>query len=308
MRGVVAMGGGGPLREHADAMRALGVRVLSAEEDDGRCPVLLGDQANAIAASHAVARERALFVCQPATLSPGQLRGLHSSRRPGQALMFGLERRYHPAYRLVAGLAQSDAAWRPRLLRHLSLDRDRASTFLMRWRAAETVALLADLLPEQPTVLLAREGPSAEGGEADFLSLWLRSGDVDLAIEVGLVEAIPRRETVLAGAGRKAYVDELNERVPVRLLDASGGAGQGVVRAVTCPPPAASELTERQCQAFLEAVHSRKLADQEAERWEKALHAWQAIGQALDEGTLTLPTPTRRPRPVRAPLLRLITG
>jgi hypothetical protein len=195
--------------------------------------------------------------------------------------MLWSERRQHPAYHLVAGLTRSDeVSWKPRYLRLATLSRDRPTSPLLRWRVLESVAIALELSSREPESLRAYGVSSAPRASMDFVAVTMDLGDADAFLQVGLGEGISRRETVLAAAERKAYVDELDPSVPVRLVDDGPQADAGI-RLVSCPSPGTSELARQQCLSFLEAATSPARCQAEADIWLRAAGCWQAVERSL---------------------------
>ncbi len=279
---VVVVGAGPAARECLDLLTQAGFEVGSDLAQDERCPVVLGDVSHPFSqALQILEAGRHLLIANPAVLSPSQLASLLASRRPRQALFLWSERRQHPAYRLVAGLVRTDEnGWAPRYLRLSAFSIERPTAALLRWRACESVALALELAGAEPQALSASQPPSPWRGSPDFLSLNLDLGGVSAFLEVGLGEAVGRFETVLAANDRKAYVDELDTRVPVRLVD-DGESALSAGRWVSCPAPGRSELARRQCLAFLEGATAPARSQAEAGLWLTAIACWQAVEASL---------------------------
>ncbi len=279
---VVVAGAGPAARECLGLLTQAGFEVGSDLAQDERCPVVLGEVSHPFSqALQILEARRHLLIANPAALSPSQLASLLASRRPRQALYLWSERRQHPAYHLVAGLVRTDEnGWAPRYLRLSAFGTERPTAALLRWRACESVALALELAGAEPQAVIASQSQGPWRGSADFLALNLDFGDVGAFVEVALGEALARFETVLAANDRKAYVDELDTRVPVRLVD-DGESALSAGRWVSCAAPGRSELARRQCLAFLEGATAPARSQAEADVWLSAIACWQAVEASL---------------------------
>jgi len=264
------------------------------------------------------------MLAAPAAFSAPQIETLFGRRGPKQAFCLWSERRYHPAHRLVCGLVDSDEqAWRIRYVRQTTQLADRPAGAVLRWRALESLGVILGYANSAPLKVAAAGTESARRGCIDQESLVLTFEDIDAYVQVSLGEAIERRETVVAAADRKAYIDELNPSVPVRLIDDEPLAdARAPARWVSCPSPDASELARQQCLAFLEATQRPAQAEAEAALWSRALATWRAAEASLASGGAPAPVtelaPGRfqvlpggaRPAPSggSAPILRVVFG
>ena len=307
MEDIVVAGSGTAARLSGEVLAVAGFRVGSeASGGTGRCPLILGQSAEAfVTAWQAVESGRHVLLAHPAALSPGQLATILAARAPRQALFIWGERRFHPAYRLVAGLVQAgDATWQPRYLRNTTYSAERPTTALMRWRTIESLALVFDLLGASPASVSASGAPNVGCGAPDFYSLSLDLTTTTAFLSVALGEGTERRETVLAAPARKAYIDEMNQTVPVRLVDDDPPTDPGgAARWVSCPSPSPAELARQQCLAFLEATERPALAATETDTWQRALAAWRAAEASLSAGSARVDV-----REPAASGLRVITG
>ena len=307
MEDIVVAGSGMAARLSSEVLAAAGFRVGS--EDSGandRCPLILGQSAEAFGTAwQAVESGRHVLLAQPAALSPNQLATILAARGPRQALFVWGERRFHPAYRLLAGLIQAgDATWQPRYVRSTTFSAERPSTVLMRWRTIESLALVLDLLGASPASVSASAALNVGCGAPDFYSLSLDLTTTTAFLNVALGEGAERRETVLAAPGRKAYIDEMNQTVPIRLIDDDPPTDPGgAARWVSCPSPSPAELARQQCLAFLEAAERPALAAAETDTWLRTLAAWRAAEASLGAGSVRVDV-----REPAASGLRVITG
>jgi len=102
-------------------------------------------------------------------------------------------------------------------------------------------------------------------------------------IQVGLGEAVERRETLLAATSRKAYIDELEQNAPVRLVDDDPAfASRTSVRWLARPAPSRDGLARRQCIAFLNASLKTRLAWEEPTLWRRSPDVMVAMERSLD--------------------------
>ncbi|HLF76943.1 MAG TPA: hypothetical protein VJB57_05575, partial [Dehalococcoidia bacterium] len=107
-----------------------------------------------------------------------------------------------------------------------------------------------------------------------------------------------------ATADRKAYIDELNQSMPIRVIEDERGITRGAsARWLSCQSPTAHELARQQCLAFFQATLKSQLARDEAELWLRSLSALQAAEQSLVQGT-AVTVEERSPDP----RFRLIAG
>jgi predicted dehydrogenase len=305
---IVVIGSGATVHRCRDILDAAGFRVGAEAPDaaEGSCPAILGDVPNPYStARHLIEAGRDVLLASPAVMPPGQVELLFHARQRKQAVFVWQVRRYHPGYRLVSGLAESDEAiWRPRLVRQYSFSSERASSSLLRWRAVEALSLVVGLTNRPPSSVTASEAPGGERQGPDFLSLQLELPTASAFIHVGLSEGVDRRETTLVAPARRAYIDETNPSVPVRLIDDELEATTGGrARWVSCPSPTEAELIRQQCLAFLEAIGRAALAQAEADLWLGTLASWRAAETSLSEGGV--PVDVRVPE---ATGLRLILG
>ena len=278
---VVLAGQGRSLRDCRSLLTLAGFELSGELNIDSKCPVILGDLPHLFSqALQLIEAGRDILIASPQSLSAAQLASLLAGRKTRQAVFVWNERRYHPAYRLVSGLIRSDeAGWRPRYVRQSALSDERPSASLLRWRMNESLALAIELAGREPEVLTARGAANPWRGAMDFLSVAIELQGVNAFVEAGLGEGFSRRETVLAAHDRKAYIDELNPSVPVRLADDDDPAPGS--RSVSCASPGPAELARLQCVAFLEAVASAWRCQAEADLWLRVIGCWEAIESSL---------------------------
>jgi hypothetical protein len=276
-------------------------------EDGDRSPVILGECAPAFAmARQALETGRHLLVACPASMAPERLALLYGSRRRAQSLFVWNERRYHPGYHFVNSLTEADATWRPRYLRLETLCLEPPASGLTRWRVLESLALLLGLTTESPLAVAATEQPNPLRNAPDLVSLRLSFPEMEAFLQLGMGEAIERRETLIGAGARKAYVDELNQSVPLRLVeDETRAPSMKQARWLSCPAPTPDELARQQCLAFLDATLKQDLVQREAGLWLKALAVLQAVGRSLEEEGALAPVTAGQEA---EPRFRLIQG
>ena len=120
--------------------------------------------------------------------------------------------------------------WQPRFIRQTSMLTEAASAIAIRWRTLESIALSLKLTQAAPESVIAASAESEQRPAPDFLSLNLQTDKGPAFIQVGMGESSARQETTLAVAYRKAYIDELNESVPIRITDGSETTAGGSSR------------------------------------------------------------------------------
>jgi len=287
MPDVTIIGGGEAARSADRLLTEAGFSIHHAFQVDPheRNPAILGESGGAFAlARQLIDAGRPLLIAAPQSVTAGQLSALLGSRRARQPLFVWSERRYHAGYRLVRGLAEADAStWWPRLIRHTYLSMEAPSAALSRWCALESTALVLQLSRAAALTVSAVASENESRNATDFLALHLQMENSAAYIQTGLGEPFDRRETVIAATGRKAWIDEVSESVPVRFLSDEDGSASTTARQVFCPAPATGELARQQCLAFLEASHRPALAEEEADLWSRSLAVLRAAEASLSE-------------------------
>lgn len=275
-------------------------------ESSGRSPVILGDIPGALGiAKEAVEAGRHILITNPLNLPIERLQMLLDSRRRAQALFVWSERRHHPGYKFISGLIEADGTWIPRFLRLDYLSSDQATSNLLRWRVAESLALAQSIAGAVPVNVSAHAVANPLRTATDQLHINVELDDYEAFVQVGLGEAIERRETLIAASDRKAFVDELNQSVPVRLVDAEPGRVESSpARWVSCPAPTPDELARQQCLSFLEATLDSGLAQKEASHWVRSLSVLKAMERSLLENGRTIEVA----RQAEEPRFRLLQG
>ena len=280
---VTVIGGGTRARDCGEVLSRSGFSLAhSFEVDTGsRSPIVLGEVQGAFQlAREAMETGRHLLIAGTQILTPERLTLLLERRRPAQALFVWSDRRHHPGYRFVAGLMESDSTWRPRYLRQEVLSTDHPTNALFRWRTLESIALVNGITAAEPRTVNATAVFNAKRNAPDLSSLSITYRDVEAQLLVGLGEAMERRETLLASATRKAFVDELNSSMPIRIIDDEPVNAQSA-RWLSCTAPSSEELARQQCIAFLDAtLHAQRTVD-EAGIWHASLAALASMEQSL---------------------------
>ncbi|MPZ49789.1 MAG: hypothetical protein GEU75_10940 [Dehalococcoidia bacterium] len=257
-------------------------RALDLEAGD-HTPVILGECNGAFAiARQAIESGRHLMIAAPGAISAERLALLFADRKRAQSIFIWNERRYHPGYRFVNSLTETDATWRPRYLRLETLCTEPTNSALVRLRTLEAIALLLSITSESPVEVSGLAEANPMRNAPDLIALRLVFAGLEAFIQVGMGEAIERRETLLAAANRKAYVDELNQSMPLRLVeDDSRPAAGPQARWLSCPPPGPEEMARQQCLAFLDATLKTNLAQAEASLWLRSIAVLQATDRSL---------------------------
>jgi hypothetical protein len=145
----------------------------------------------------------------------------------------------------------------------------------------EAVSLVTSLARNEPLHLSASSVENSKRNAPDFISMSLTFPDLEAFVHVGVGEAIERRETLLAASNRKAYVDELNQSMPVRIVQDESQPQTGSARWLSCPSPTAEELIRQQCLAFLDATMKTSQAQDEARLWLHTIGCMDAMEQSL---------------------------
>jgi hypothetical protein len=281
---VTILGNGAETRACSDVLSRAGFRIHYATEIEAgdHSPLILGEGPGTFAlARQAVETGRHLLIACPDLLSGDRLSVLFNNRKRAQSLFVWNERRYHPGYRFVNSLIESDATWRPRYMRIETLSPEPTTSALARWRMLESIELLLTITTEEPVEAAATVQQNAVRNAPDYSSLRLLFHGLDAYLQVGMGEAVERRETLLAATSRKAYVDELNQSMPLRLVEDESPHAGGQARWLTCPAPSPQELARQQCLAFLDATLKANLAQDEATLWLRSLAVMRAMDQSL---------------------------
>jgi hypothetical protein len=305
---VTIIGGGAAANSCYDVLTRAGLNVTRTFELEfgDRSPLILGEAHGAyLIARQAVEAGRHILVASPHVLTPERLSLLLENRGRAQALFVWSERRFHPGYRLLTGLTEADATWRPRFLRGETLALEPSSPSQFRLRTLEAVGLAVSIAADTPIEVAARASASVQRNSFDLLNLEVTFPELRAFLQIGLGEAVERKETLLAATSRKAFIDELNQTTPVRLVDDEPGLeARANARWLACPAPAAGELARQQCIAFLNATLKPRLAEEEATIWRRSLDVMAAMERSLDRYGVAVPIV----EPVEAPAhgLRLI--
>ena len=160
------------------------------------------------------------------------------------------------------------------------LSTEHPTSALFRWRTLEAIALLSSITASEPRSVNATAVLNAKRNAPDLASLSITYKDVEAHLLVGLGEAMERRETLMASATRKAYVDELNSSMPIRIID-DEPVNASSARWLSCTAPSSEELARQQCIAFLDAtLHANRTVD-EAAIWRASLAALASMEQSL---------------------------
>jgi hypothetical protein len=281
---ITIIGGGGAARACTDLLTAAGfdLRRTFAFDNEDRSPIILGEVPAALnIARQAVESGRHLLIANPHQYSPERLGLLYEGRRSAQALFLWSARRYHPSYRFVSSLIQSDPTWQPHHLRHESLTTEPASTGLASWSLIEAASLVTGLTSEAPVSVAASAAMNPLRNANELLNLAVEFPGVQAFILVGLAEAIERRETLIAGQRRRIFIDELSPTVPLRLISDDAGGEQPAARQLSTSIPGAEEAARQQCLAFLDSTLHPAQTQDEAKLWTRAFAIGVASRQSL---------------------------
>jgi len=279
------IGGGTAAQASSEVLTRAGFRLRHAFELDPRerLPVVLGDlQGGFNLAKQAADTGRHLLICNPQSFGIEKIGQLLELRKSNQAIFLWQERVHHPGYRFVSGLMETDATWRPKYLRLETLTTEPTTSALARWRTLESLRLIMSMAQDAPLSVSATEAVNSARNGPDLASLLVGFKDLEAFIQVGMGEAIDRREMLLAAPKRRAFVDELNASAPVRLVDfdAANGSGPGA-RWLACGAPTYDEMSRQQCIAFFEATVKSSLAADEAHAWRRSLAAIDGMDRSL---------------------------
>ena len=283
MADVTIIGTGAAARACGDVLSRAGFNVRRAFELESgeRSAVILGDiQGGYQLAREAVATGRNLLIAAPEVLTPERLTSLLENRKRSQAIYVWSESRYHPGYRFVAGLLESDNTWRPRYLRLDNLTAEAPSSALMRWRALETLVLAGSLSGEEPLTVSAGAARNAKRSCPDLLDIEVAYDGLKAFLRIGLGDPIERRETLVAAQTRKVFVDELNPSTPIRMVEDEPSDTSGA-RWLSCPAPSSDEVARQQCVAFLDATLESRQAQAEATLLLQSLAVLNAVERSL---------------------------
>ncbi len=282
------IGGGVAARACSDVLTNAGFRLRRTFEmdDEDRSPIVLGEVPSALnIARQAISAGRHLLITTPSQFSEDRLAGLFEERRQAQSLFLWSERRYHPGYHFVAGLLETDSTWRPRYIRQETLLTESVSTIETRWSLIESIGLIMSVVGETPSSVSATGITSPTRNTSEHMSLTLAFKDLQAFLQVGSGEAIDRRETMIASDVRKAFIDELNSSVPMRLVtDEARAKTSPSARWLSCPVPTREELARQQCLAFLDATLKASLAQDEAKLWVGGLSTIAAADESIRLG------------------------
>ena len=284
MADVTIIGGGAAARASGEVLNRAGFSLHRTfeYEDTDRSPVILGEVPSALGiAREVVASGRHLLIANPLAIAPQRLAPLFETRRKAQSVFLWCERRYHPSYHFAAALIKTDTTWRPRYLRHQTLLTEPPSTEILRWRLSEALSLVSSLAGSHPLTVSATSVHNPRRNATEHFSLSLSFPDLSASIELGLGEAVERRETLIAAENRKAFIEELDPSTPLRLIsdDFSAEPSRGP-RWLSCGLPTSEEMARQQCLAFLDATQKQTLAQDEANLWTNAFASQQERGRS----------------------------
>lgn len=290
---ITIIGAGTVARACSDLLSAagFGLRRTFEFDNDDRSPIILGEIPAALnIARQAVEAGRHLMVANPSLFSPERLALLYETRRKAQALYLWSGRRYHPSYRFVGGLIESDPIWQPRYIRQETLLADPPGVGLANWTLVEATALVIGLTGSVPRGASASAAANPLRNANELMSVTVNFPYTLAFVQVGLGEAVERRETLIAATGRKAFVDELNPSVPVRLItDDLRNEAANSTRWLSTAAPTTEEMARQQCLAFLDSTLHPVQTQDEAALWTQAFAVVDAARLSLAKGGVETP-------------------
>jgi hypothetical protein len=279
------IGGGLAAQASSEVLNRAGFALRHAFDLDprDRSPVILGElQGGFSLAKQAVEMGRHVLICQSQALGLERMAQLLELRKNSQAVFFWNERSYHPGYRFVTGLVEADSNWRPRYLRLETLSPEPTNSALARWRTLESLRLVMSVAQEAPLSISATSAENAQRNAPDLITLLIGFKELEAFVQVGLGEAIERREMLIAAPKRRAFIDELNSSAPVRLVDFDASARGGGSRWLASGSPGNDEMARQQCLAFFEATTKSNLAQAEANAWKRSLSSLEGMDRSLE--------------------------
>ncbi len=290
---ITIIGAGAVARACSDLLSAagFGLRRTFEFDNDDRSPIILGEIPAALnIARQAVEAGRHLMVANPSLFSAERLALLYETRRKAQALYLWSGRRYHPSYRFVGGLIESDPIWQPRYIRQETLLADPPAVGLANWTLVEATALVIGLTGSVPRGASASAAANPLRNANELMSVTVNFPYTLAFVQVGLGEAVERRETLIAATGRKAFVDELNPSVPVRLItDDLRNEAANSTRWLSTAAPTTEEMARQQCLAFLDSTLHPVQTQDEAALWTQAFAVVDAARLSLAKGGVETP-------------------
>lgn len=281
---VTIIGGGNAARACADLLSAagFGVRRTFEFDDEDRSPIVVGELPAAITvARQAVESGRHLLISTPALFSPERLSMLYEGRRKAQALFLWSNRRYHPSYRFVSSLIESDSTWQPRYVRQETMLVEAPAAGLANWNLIESTALVLSYIGDESCSVGASGAANPMRNANELVRLSIDAGGRKGFVQVGLGEAMERRETLIAGHRRKVFIDELNQSVPVRMLTDEPGEHMTSSRWLSTTAPSNDEMARQQVLSFLDSTLHPEQTQAEALLWSRALSVVEASRQSL---------------------------
>lgn len=287
---VTIIGGGNAARACSDILSAAGLRLRRGFEFDNedRSPIILGEIPAALnIARQAVEAGRHLLIANPVQFSAERLGLLYEQRRKAQSLFIWSERRHHPGYRFMRTLMATDPTWQPRYLRHETLLTAAPAQGVANWALVETAAVLLSLTNDDPRTVAAAGAANPLRNANELLSLVIEYAGHTAFVSLGLGEASPRSETLVAAEGRKAVIDELNAAQPIRVISSSDATDISAnPRRLSTSGAVREDAARLQCQAFLDSTHQNDLAAvaAEADLWTAAFAVVVATRQSMANG------------------------
>ena len=160
------------------------------------------------------------------------------------------------------------------------LSPEQPTSNLFRWRTLESLALLNTIAASEPLSVNATAVQNPLRNAPDMVSMAVTYRDIDAQLVVALGETMERRESLIASASRKAFVDELNPSLPIRIIDEQPSSANNA-RWLSCIAPSAEELARQQCISFLDSTLHGERTVEEATTWSNSLATLASMEQSL---------------------------
>lgn len=294
MADLTIIGNGNTTRDCAEVLVQAGFHLHHAFdlEEAVETPVIFGEVMGlAGLVDKALKQGRHVLIASPRSLPAARFASLLAERKPDRALFVWNDRRFHPAHRVLQGLVQADVTWRPRFLRLETMSLLPALQTLTDWQLLESLSLIEDLTGAEPLSVAASMVYNPLRNAPDFVCLNLSLKALTAHISLSMNEPVERRDLTLVADDRRAYVDELNQAVPLRLVETERSAA-GHARWVSCSQPSSAELARQQCVAFLEAISDAGKANTDAVIWQRSLAMLETIDDSLQAGGIPVKVQT----------------
>lgn len=242
----------------------------------------------------ALVRGKHVLAAGPFTLTTEQVQRLSTlAERVGRLLIFGEERMLSPSFGLLADMTRGATRTQLHYLRLLDVrPQRREGVSRTAAIAAEGLALCTRLVRRMPRSISALgAGPPGGHPEAVFITL-VYPGGLVASLQVSVSEDWEARQLVASMAGRTLMLDELDYRMPLRIVSASertqreaagarapGGASWQTGSVTLAAPP--GDPTLEQCRNFLDGVTARRQGAVNGEFWRQVAVLWEAAERSM---------------------------